>query len=166
MSVLRTNKIYPRDGLPAGASGGGIIQVVSSTNRTQSSTTSNSVWTAMGPSASITPTSASNKIIVQYHVNTQNRTNGAHWLARIYRNGSTFQDLGLVVYATTNYDNIFYVSGSYLDSPASTSSLTYDIRFKMTNTNTGTLYVNYGDGVSELSQNDNTSFMTLMEVSG
>ena len=28
MSELRTNKIYPRDGLPSGASGGGIVQVV------------------------------------------------------------------------------------------------------------------------------------------
>ena len=28
MSELRTNKIYPRDGLPAGATAGGIIQMV------------------------------------------------------------------------------------------------------------------------------------------
>ena len=31
MSELRTNRIVPRDGLPAGASGGGIIQVVQTT---------------------------------------------------------------------------------------------------------------------------------------
>ena len=27
MSELRTNKIYPKDGLPSGAWGGGIIQI-------------------------------------------------------------------------------------------------------------------------------------------
>ena len=34
MSELRTNKIYPRDGLPAGASGGGIIQTVTANDTT------------------------------------------------------------------------------------------------------------------------------------
>ena len=28
MSELRTNRIVPRDGIPSGASGGGIVQVV------------------------------------------------------------------------------------------------------------------------------------------
>ena len=28
MSELRTNRIVPRDGLPSGADGGGIIQIV------------------------------------------------------------------------------------------------------------------------------------------
>ncbi len=31
MSELRTNRIVPRDGLPAGAAGGGIIQVRNTT---------------------------------------------------------------------------------------------------------------------------------------
>jgi len=45
MSALRTNKIYPRDGLPAGASGGGIIQVVEGaaiTNTRDTTTTTSS----------------------------------------------------------------------------------------------------------------------------
>ena len=65
MSELRTNKIYPRDGLPAGATAGGVIQVVEVTNDT-TTTFSNtaSSFTATGFSATITPTSSSNKILV------------------------------------------------------------------------------------------------------
>ena len=65
MSELRTNKIYPRDGLPAGATAGGIIQMVEVTNTDQTTFGSTpSDWTATGFSASITPTSASNKVLV------------------------------------------------------------------------------------------------------
>ena len=61
MSELRTNKIYPRNGLPAGATAGGIIQMVEVTNTDQTTFGSTpSGWTAFGFGASITPTSASN----------------------------------------------------------------------------------------------------------
>ena len=46
MSELRTNKIYPRDGLPAGVSGG-IIQIVEKIDSTANTTTSTS-WTNSG----------------------------------------------------------------------------------------------------------------------
>jgi hypothetical protein len=81
MSELRTNKIYPRDGLPAGATAGGIVQIkeVFSDVRTDFSSTAGS-WTATGFSASITPTSASNKILVMVstsmYINTDDNTGG------------------------------------------------------------------------------------------
>jgi hypothetical protein len=65
MSELRTNKIYPRDGLPAGASGGGIVQVVSVTKTDAESLQSGTVPALIpGMVATITPQSASNKILV------------------------------------------------------------------------------------------------------
>ena len=163
MSELRTNKIYPRDGLPAGASGG-IIQIVQDKNSTQSSTTSSTVWTQMGPTASITPTSSSNKILICYQMHQQNRTNGLHVLGRIYKNAASLTDIGLISFQTTADDNIQYLTGMWLDSPATTSSVTYDLRFKFANSNSGSFYVNYPE--SKGSETTVYSMMTLMEVSG
>ena len=63
MSELRTNKIIPRDGLVSGANGG-IVQVVHAATDTHFTSTSTTPKTIV--SASITPTSASNKILIQY----------------------------------------------------------------------------------------------------
>ena len=63
MSELRTNRIVPRDGLPAGASGG-IIQVKSTTKTDTFSTTSSSYTDITGLSVSITPTRSDSKILI------------------------------------------------------------------------------------------------------
>ena len=66
MSELRTNKIYPRDGLPAGANGG-IVQIVMATlANTQIQVTANTDTDII--SATITPTSSSNKILISISV--------------------------------------------------------------------------------------------------
>ena len=87
MSELRTNKIYPRDGLPAGASGGGIIQVVESSlsNSGATSTTSTSL-VETGLQATITPSSASNKILCIWSL--QIRNDGARSGTGLRRNST------------------------------------------------------------------------------
>ena len=68
MSELRTNRIVPRDGLPAG-SAGGIIQVVSVAKRDIFSTTNGVTGSGYAPvtglAATITPTRSDSKILVQ-----------------------------------------------------------------------------------------------------
>ena len=64
MSQLRTNSIVPVGGIPAGASGGGIIQVVQTVKTDDASTTSNSYTDITGLSVTITPRSTSNKILI------------------------------------------------------------------------------------------------------
>ena len=68
MSELRTNKILPRDGLPAGSFGGGIVQVRFAA---LDSSTSISATTADLFTLNITPTSASNKILLDLRVRCQ-----------------------------------------------------------------------------------------------
>ena len=63
MSELRTNRIIPRDGLPAG-SAGGIIQIKNLVKTDSFSTTSTSLVDITGFSLSITPTRADSKIFV------------------------------------------------------------------------------------------------------
>ena len=170
MSELRTNRIVPRDGLVSGTGiGGGIIQVKSVTYTTQDSITNENSFVSKGPSATITPTRSDSKILIQFSVNGQNRTNGLHVLGRLVKTiggtQSTVLNLGLISYGGTSHDQIEYISGSHLDSPASTSAITYNFQIRCSDNNTGSFYINYADGVTGQVAT-NASFITLMEVSG
>ena len=150
MSELRTNKIYPRDGLPAGASGGGIVQVVHAA--TDEHFTSTSITPTTIIPATITPTSASNKILIQYTAAVSYDAGGAHSNICILKNGVTTAvsnnsniDSGVQYTANkTLYDNagatdgntLNSLSGSFLDSPATTSAITYGVGGYSNNTNT------------------------------
>ena len=77
MSELRTNKIFPKEGKPSGAIGGGIVQVVRAQNTTQNQTpSSNDTWTSVSPTITITPTSSSNLIIIETSVLNITRDHG------------------------------------------------------------------------------------------
>ena len=75
MSELRTNRIVPRDGLPAG-SAGGVIQVVHQT-RTTSFTTTNTAYQDF-MSVSITPTRSDSKMLVRYGLYASTNGDVAH----------------------------------------------------------------------------------------
>jgi len=171
MSELRTNKIYPRDGLPAGASGGGIVQVVQvvpsptsvATSGTGSNafdmTTSNSVLVFSG---SITPSSSSNKILINFKTAADANSINSEEVFAVFR-GST------LLAAHSWYRR---VSGDepqthhilYLDSPSSTSSVQYDIR--LATNGSYTVYINRNfSGATSNFWNNNTQLI-LMEVSG
>jgi hypothetical protein len=175
MSELRTNKIYPRDGLPSGASGGGIVQVVFASTDEMFTTTSTSPITVL--SASITPTSPSNKILIQYtalvsydgdanHVNTVILKNGSIITAAQGSRGTAGNTYNAnkiaFVYIPSQDGNTFdTTSGSYLDSPATTSTITYGIGGYSNNSNTSA----FNRRVNSSAYNAVTELI-LMEVSG
>ena len=123
MSELRTNKIIPRDGLPSGAIGGGIIQVVRAQNTTQDQTPSGTdTWTDVNPTVTITPTRSSNLIIIETSVMCI-ANNNAYVGFRLLR-GST------VIREWWGYHNAgsytpFQGPGKHIDAPATTSAVTY-----------------------------------------
>ena len=165
MSELRTNRIVPRDGLVSGASGG-VIQVVFFSLATGSTVTVNSSTFVDVLTASITPTRSDTKILVQ--VTSAPKTNGSssnfQFGAQIQR-GST----------TIMYDNEYLqmnngyapnsMNGAYtvLDSPASTSAITYKIRVKETVDGRELYFENSTDNTGNYY---NKHTMTLMEISG
>ena len=165
MSELRTNRIVPRDGLVSGASGG-VIQVVFSSLATGSTVTVNSSSFVDIMSASITPTRSDSKILVQ--VTSSPKTNGSssnfQFGAQIQRDSTTIM-----------YDNEYLqmnngyapnsMNGAYtvLDSPASTSSLTYKFRVKETVDGRELYFENSTDNTGNYY---NKHTMTLMEISG
>ena len=147
---------------------GQILQVVSVSKLDSFSTTSSSLVDVTGLTASITPTSTSSKILVSTFLYSRNAsvTGDRFTLAR---NGtSLFQSTGGSATNAT-VSGVTQQSGgenfnapitmTHLDSPASTSSLTYAVRVSTTG---GTLYV----GRSTAGVYGQTSSITLMEVAG
>ena len=143
---------------------GKIGQVVQATSTTSTTSTSTSFATT-NFSASITPTSTSSKILVQcsIHVNILNNTNDyAEGEYKIYRNGSSLDTNGrrLGGYApkgnsSTQLRYLHYPSFTLLDSPALTSSVTYELYFRT---------VNNSNENNILCDASRPSSITLMEV--
>jgi len=142
--------------MPAGS----VLQVVSVAYSTQTSSTSGS-YVATGLTLSITPTSASSKILVFVSGGDTATTSPASGVQQMLRRGSTdlanFATQG-PVYIGVNGN--FYIgtgpSINYLDSPATTSSTTYATFMKPQG----------GAGPTVTVQRDGTtSSMTLMEIS-
>lgn len=143
---------------------GKILQVVNATHSTQvivSSTT----YGATGLTASITPSSTSSKVLViitnpmrAWNKNISTTTSGQAF-SKLYRNGSEVHDF----YSFRYYDNASIQRDmewngtlTFMDSPGTTSSVSYEqyIASSGTNFSAYSCYLN------------NTASITLMEVAG
>lgn len=106
---------------------GRIIQTVQTNNGTQASN-SGSSYSATGFYASITPTSVSSKILVLLYAPLwQTNGYGGNAFLTMYRNGSAFVSSGsdFIVLSAPGQNMYGSVSFNYLDSPATTSTITY-----------------------------------------
>lgn len=118
----------------APAAGGKVLQVVTASYSTQTATTSTS-YVDTGLSASITPSATTSKVLVMYSVNLM-RNNGSdvdsQSFLTIDRGGTKLGgDIAVENYNQgTNSQLINPFSWNYLDSPSSTSSLTYKVQMK------------------------------------
>ena len=175
MSELRTNRIIPRDGLPSG-SAGGIIQVKSVTKTDPFDTLSTSYTDVTGLAVSITPTRADSKILVTYHTNACMEDIAHVGALRLMRD-STPIFIGDAAGSRTRASNFVKnlsggaiethnYSGQHLDSPATTSSVTYKIQ-GLTLVAGRQLNVNksYAD-TDGATQARTASSITVMEISG
>ena len=114
---------------------GSVLQVVSSTQSLNVSTTSSS-FASTGITASITPSSSSNKILIIVTFNVFYPYAGVDSYFAIYRGTSTnlYQEAIGYNLGTGGYP----VTGStlsYLDSPSTTSSTTYNVYYKSNGSN-------------------------------
>ena len=138
--------------------GGKVLQVVQATDSTARSTSSSSFVTASSTlSTSITPSSASNKILVLASVVINGATSGQNNLWTVTRGGTNLDGgtYGFGRNRVSASDSIMRQSVSYLDSPSSTSSLTYDVRIR-----------NADGGTTEINTNSATGTLTLIEIAG
>ena len=133
MSITKLNNlsISAITALPSGV-GGKVLQVVNGTAGSDNTTSTS--YVASSCTLSITPSSASNKILLLGSVNCANGSNFYVEL-KFYRNGSDASGTAASHYAGNNAQNTMM----YLDSPSSTSALTYAIYFRATGS---TAYIN------------------------
>ena len=157
MSELRTNRIVPRDGLPSGASGG-IIQVVQTIITDGFATTSTSFVDVTGYSASITPTSSSNKILVRVVACTGNGQANSDNKIRVLRGSTVITTNDTTVRSDSISENHSYVI-EILDSPSTTSATTYKVQGKV---ESNEIFFNRRNNLDSGGE----SSITLMEVSG
>ena len=126
-----------------GATAGQVIQVLSATDSTARNTTSSTYVTASNTlSISITPSSSSNKIFLISNFNFHQTNNETYGVATIFRDSTNIGDanggMGRI-WSKVSSLPIFPMAISYLDSPATTSAITYQIYFRAANT--GTVYL-------------------------
>jgi hypothetical protein len=171
-STMRFDKWENTLGQPFGT----VLQVVQTVLSDPVVITTANAWTTFGLSATITPKFINSKILISVHVglgsNGGSSFDGGLGLFRNnveyqFANYSTlggrlntflpFIDRGQSLYEMTT------VSNSYLDSPATTSAITYDIRAYQTNTNAH--YINRtGADSAGLGDNRMISTITLTEI--
>ena len=179
-----TTKILNNDGRPILNQSGSILQVVQTMFQGTFSTSSQTYTNVTGLSASITPSSTSSKILVMCTMHATNSGQFGTYL-RITRGGSTISgSLSSSGNDPTTVSAVQASSGNlpqnpsptytivplrleYLDSPASTSSQTYQAQ---TRTGSGgTVYINYQGSGSTNNNNPDfgyyVSSITLIEVS-
>jgi len=152
---------------------GNVLQVVSTTKTDTFTTTSGSYVDVTGLSVSITPTSASSKILVLFQINGSQEVGSGRASLKLLR-GSTVINAGDVAGSRTpalgGFSSIDQslpstpVSGNFLDSPATTSSTTYKIQVAM-NAGSGTAYINRtmqdADNANQIRM---ASTITVMEI--
>ena len=158
LTKINNNTLSAITGLPAGV-GGKVLQVVQANNSTQTGTSSGTYTDIV--SASITPSSTSNKILVVAHASgLYSSTPGAFGRVQITHSGGTTRVSGTAPNIGTGGASSVGVGSasiSYLDSPSSTSAVTYKIQFACPYTPSGSVFINIDNSVSTI---------TLLEVLG
>jgi hypothetical protein len=147
---------------------GSLLQVVSTTKTDTTSTSSSSYADMTGMSVSITPSSASNKVLIMFTACISNSNAGNNDEIQLVRGSTaiainTSQADKSTVYNRIQTGGTTFITTStmnFLDSPNTTSATTYKLQWKTTG---GTLYLNRrgaDDG------NGTVSTITVMEIAG
>ena len=163
MSIIKPNNntISAITALPAAISTGKVLQVVNATNSTQITMSTGSYTWTDNISLAITPSSTSSKILI---VGAQNLAAGIN---DRYMNGTFFRDstnLGHYQFGISGGSltvNGTFISAnwgaSYLDSPSSSSEITYYMKGAAQSVSGGSMFINV---------NGSHANLTLMEIAG
>lgn len=176
MSTLKVNALQNTSGTALN-----FIKQVKQTVKTDvtsfSSSTSNTFQDISGMSVSITPTSSSSKILVLFTANVSQSTTATIHLrlqrgsTSIFQGDAASNRIGSTQIVRTNgtpYDyEVFPLTGSFLDSPSTTSAITYKLTGTLGGQYTGTFYLNRAKDDANADYAGRTaSSIVVMEVAG
>jgi hypothetical protein len=165
-SKLTGTQTIPKATLPAGS----VLQVVQTTKTDSFSTTSTSYVTFI--TVSITPTSASSKVLVTFGANGGTAGDVAHGYLGMFRGATQLfkadaagSRTGATSVINTGTQQQLYYGGTFLDSPATTSSTTYTIQ--VLSSNGQAIYLNRSGRDNNAPDYDgrSVSSITVMEIS-
>ena len=173
MSQIRTDSLVPSGGVPAGAFGGGIFQVVEAKSNAQVSYSGSTSWRSI-LSLSITPRSSSNKILLMGMIT-------AAWGNGVPEAGCRFLRNSTAVYVTSGTLSNQIAKGCawgrevntdysattaqliQVDTPATISAITYKFQAFVSESNTW--YLNRTTLNGDYGMTGTTTFQAL-EISG
>ena len=165
MSELRTNRIIPRDGVPSGSFGGGIVQVRFAQRSSQLLLTSNGDIL----SGNITPLRSDSKILVDIRLRAREESgNNAQWFVGLRKTigGTDSYPGGRYMMHSRSHPTYSGWAGFYqmvFDSVGGSSQITYTIAAGPWGSNNGTTFrVNGSTGDGET----NGAQLIMYEVSG
>tara|TARA_B110000503_G_C6842501_1_gene287428 strand:- start:61 stop:564 length:504 start_codon:yes stop_codon:yes gene_type:complete len=130
--------------------GGKVLQVVSSF-KSDTASTSSTTFTSLGLSVSITPSSASNKILILTDAKIGHSTGQIRYVA-LFKDGAIISTgdtagtrikTGITLTDGDGGQKIEPYVATFLDSPATTSSITYAVYGRVYTS--GTVYINRSD---------------------
>jgi hypothetical protein len=115
-----------------GTYAGKVIQVVTAASTSNKSTTSTS-YVDTNLSASITPSSSSNKILVLVQGQMYISTDGGQAITTLLRDTTNLGNSARGMMQHSDFEDRFQANASmiYLDSPSTTSSTTYKVQIKV-----------------------------------
>tara|TARA_R110000782_G_scaffold154784_1_gene247090 strand:+ start:677 stop:1240 length:564 start_codon:yes stop_codon:yes gene_type:complete len=159
---------------------GTVLQVVSATktNTQASSVASGGEYAVSGLSVNITPTSSTSKFLLIGQVSGA-RNGNLPILAWLFKRDSTSVGIGdassnrgritsgHLIVSGADANSITSVSGNYLDSPSTTSQITYSISGYNVSGATRSYYINYApSGADDAGGSRQISTLTVMEIAG
>jgi hypothetical protein len=159
MAIIKPNNntISAITALPASISTGKVLQVVTDTLTSEYTTTSTS-FSDTGLTLNITPSATSNKILMIAHLGAvYSNTSLNHCIFTGLRDstnlGHTNYGFGFTSVSTDG--RILVTDGfTFLDSPSSTSQLTYKVQGRLEN----------ATGAGQIAQNGSTATLTCFEI--
>ena len=155
---------------------GGVIQLVSNTSSDTPTLASVNFLEFTALSTSITPKFSSSKIFVSINICVGNANDDNYNQFRLLRDSTaiglglsgqggsaqaTFSNNGPYTHATYEIHSSSY---STLDSPSTTSQVTYKLFARAMSTTTRTMLFNRPNNVDDANRSTTTSTMTLMEI--
>lgn len=171
MSITKLNNlsISAVTALPSGV-GGKVLQVVASF-KSDTASTSSTTFTSLGLSVSITPSSASNKVLILTDAKIGHSTGQLRYVA-LFKDSSIISTgdtagtrikTGITLTDGDGNQKIEPFAVTFLDSPATTSSITYAIFGRVYSS--GTVCINRGDNDADASNDARAgSSIIAMEI--
>ena len=176
-SLLKVDEIQDAAGKKILQNTGGILQVKSTTKKDVFSTTSASFVDVTNLSVNITPTSSSSKILIM--LNTMSSISSATAYLRVTGGNATdfvgdtdgvkvsaLTGIGRTVSGFDAGESGFALSNSFLDSPATTSQITYQVQARVSDSSSRTYTLNRcADESNHVYRGRYVSTITAIEIS-